>query len=306
MNIFSNKKQSGVILVLAVVLTGILFSVAITIAVIVISDLRQAGAIDRSIVAYYAADSGLERTLFALRKDHDDPSIVDSMETVKALFAGDELTGSESDWDINDSTDYERIFYRQKLFRGQSAKIYITGRKNNNDAAESIKIINWERSNDDPAIRLRATMTQLQSQPDPDNNGVLVYYTDTDKVLMTPPDKGGPNCLPMRNVSVNNPDQYQSDPDNFVDYAIELTALGDGLEDEDLKDFVSNLNITTYNTDDCSGDINPEGLTNITIVANGEKGDARQTIFAHILPRDPISGILGFVLFSEEDITKGY
>lgn len=290
--IYHHKQQSGVIIILAVVLTGVLFSVAIALAVIVISDLRQAQSIDRSIVAYYAAESGLERSLFALRKEHDNPSAVDNMTNVKGLFTEDDLDSSESHWDINRSQDYEQVFSRQRLFRGQSVKIYITGRHpalvNN---TKSINI-SWERGVSDIAIRLQAIMTQLQPQIGPDN--ALVYYTDRDDVIA---DDIAPICLPLRDWQID--DTIPTASPN--DYMVELRSLGD--TDDDL---VENIRITTYESDDCSGDVYVSGLTNLTIVSDGDKDGAGQTIFAHIPPRDPISGILGFVLFSEEDITKGY
>ena len=63
-----NKKenQKGVSLYLAVVILAILLPVAIGLSSIVIFQLKMTRELGNSVVAFYAADSGLERTLKAV------------------------------------------------------------------------------------------------------------------------------------------------------------------------------------------------------------------------------------------------
>ena len=62
------KNQQGIILVMALSIMAILLSIAIGFAVFIISDINKAKSIDNSIISYYAAESGAERTIFLFRK----------------------------------------------------------------------------------------------------------------------------------------------------------------------------------------------------------------------------------------------
>ena len=70
-----NKKESqrGVSLYLAVVILAILLPVAIGLSSIVIFQFKMTRELGNSVVAFYAADSGLERTLKAVFDHIDNP-----------------------------------------------------------------------------------------------------------------------------------------------------------------------------------------------------------------------------------------
>lgn len=63
-----NKDQSGNILLLALLIMSGIVGAGVTLATIVISQIRQGSNIESSLVAYYAAESGVEKNLYDIRK----------------------------------------------------------------------------------------------------------------------------------------------------------------------------------------------------------------------------------------------
>ncbi|MEK7653090.1 MAG: hypothetical protein AAB358_01230, partial [Patescibacteria group bacterium] len=280
-----DKDERGIILVLTIVMMAILFAIAISFAIFVISDIRQAGQIDNSVLAYYGAEAGLERSLFLFRK-MDKEKIADFLPNDKV---GEMANGAT--WTIEGSTDFEPNFLRQRLFGGQSVKLYFLNRSGGlPPMSKSIKI-DWEKGGAG-GVKIQVIFTQLNPQIDSD--GAVVYYSDENKVGNIPSDI---YCEEFKDLDVKTgiKNSYYSN------YVVEIRALGTSADD-----FINRLNVLaydTYGTDKCTGNPNTSAISNITIRSEGDYGGARQQIIAQIPPRDPVSGLLGYVLFSEEDIT---
>lgn len=289
------KNQHGVVLVFTLVMMSLLLSAALVFGYMIISDLKQANQVDESIIAYYAADAGLEQSLYRLRKgDFEDAS------SLLLVSPSGALSWSDSAWNISASTDYEKRFLRQRLYSGQGIKLYFLGRNGTprTNLAEKIGVVWYKGIKDDLSfsnIRLKATFTQLNPQVNDEN--ILVYYTDQSPAPLFSDYNatGQPDEFDFLDSTING---CASGCDGPYDYVVELTALGS--EDDD---FIDSIAVTAYDGDD---NIVDEGITNLTIKSQGQKGDSFQEIIAHLPPRDPVSGLLGFVLFSEQDIEKGY
>lgn len=66
--IFSKKNESGVSLIFTVfILTGIL-AISLGIANLMLKEIKMSSNIGYSVTAYYAADTGIEKTLYNARK----------------------------------------------------------------------------------------------------------------------------------------------------------------------------------------------------------------------------------------------
>jgi len=293
----SNKPQNqkGIILILALMIMSILLSTALGFGFFILSDLRQAQEIDNAVVAYYFADSGIERTLYLFRHGGKE-KIGNFTDQEDALWAidkdGDINNDVQPDWTIGESTDYEPTFFRQRLYNGQNAKLYFIGRSDGTNISKSIEIA-WFKGLNSP--KLQVVFTQLN--PEINDEDVLVYYTDINKIEISDSDLetgGAPVCFNFKDKDIED---FSLDLPS--DYVVELKVLGTG------GDYVDNLSVKAYSGSDCSIDY-PRGISNISIKSIGTHNGARQAIYANIPPRDPISGLFGFVLFSEEDITKGY
>lgn len=286
---------------MALMIMAILLSIALSFGVFIISDLRQAQEIDNSVVSYYFADSAIERTLYLFRhggkeKIGDFSGAPDSLSAIdkSSDFDGDGL----SDWTIGESSDYESTFFRQRLYNGQSVKLYFIGRSGGTNTSQSIKIA-WFKGVNSPKLQVIFTQINPVSEA-----GALVYYTDINKIEISDSTQlNNPVCFDFKDKDI----QGNSLPAR--DYLVELKVLGTS------GDFVDNLVVTAYdekkglsgcNSVNYNNSYNPKGISNITIKAVGTYHGSRQAVYANIPPRDPSSGLFGFVLFSQEDITKGY
>ena len=87
----SNNKtmQRGIALYLALILMFILFSIGLGISTILISQIKVIRGLGQSVVAFYAADTGVERVLYAIRKEsYVPPSLPDQPFTDVVLDNG--------------------------------------------------------------------------------------------------------------------------------------------------------------------------------------------------------------------------
>ncbi|HNW09430.1 MAG TPA: hypothetical protein PK619_02155 [bacterium] len=291
------KNQQGVIIIFTLVIMSLLLSTALAFSVLILADLRQANLIDNAIIAYYAADAGLEQSLYWLRKTD-----LERVTTLKQSVGSGDLALAGSHWNIEQSVDYETRFFRQRLFNGQSVKLYFLGRAGDSRSNPTEKIsLEWYKGIKDDStpsnIRLKITFTQLNPQTKEDN--VVVYYVDqSPQPLFTDSSGGEQYVFDFKDEVVAN---CQGGCPGPYDYVVEITAVGGELASN--ADFIDRISVMAYNDDDV---VVKEGITNLTIRSQGTKAGSQQEIIAHLPPRDPLSGILGFVLFSEQDIAKGY
>lgn len=294
----------GMILVFTLLLLGVFLSTALTFSYFVISDINKARAIDDSIIAYYSADAGMEESLYLLRKQPD-TNTLDLVKTARAT--AQQLTSSRGNWDISSSTDYEKAVLRQRLYNGQSIKFFILNRgtESNNNQTKSITLEWYKGEGKTP--RLQVNLTQLATQ---NASGTIVYYTDVSEIQVA--DSSGHNkdvyCYDLNDYKINSVIKDKlSEP---VDYMAEFKVLGTvtNVPNSTNDDYVERLLVKAYN-DSCSVSPNkrtpnPQGITNLTLKSKGTYGRATQNIIAQVLPRDPLSGLMGFVLFSENDVIK--
>ena len=275
------NNNDGVILVLTLIIMSVLLATAITFAVFIISDIKQAKSIDDSITAYYAADTGIEASLFQFRKGW--------ISSTADLFPNSVMPSNNSTWDVSKSTDTEDVIVRQRLYNGQSIKLFFLNRDNGGNPVNRIGIV-WKSNNSN----MQVNFTQLIPQFN-DANQSLVYYTDQSKYEAVDSNLAGATCYEFKDLKINE----QTKRGAPSDYVVEIKALGlDG-------DYIENLKVQAYKGDDCSlGNRIDGAISNIAIVSNGKQNQSVQQVTAQIPPKDPVSGISSFVLFSEEDITK--
>jgi hypothetical protein len=281
---------------------AILLSIALGFALFIFSDINQAHMIDDSVLAYYGAESGFERTIYLFRKQDKNKigsflySPTDPSSDVKALSRSDmngTTTASNSKWTIRNSTDYESRVIRQHLKNGQGVKLFFLNRVNSlgEEGTNGVKSISVEWQKAYPC-HLQVSFTQLRPQLDA---GTLVNFSDVAvPLLQDSPTTGSIFCQAFLDKAKDRSTVWRSD------YAVELKALGSG--DDYCND---NLKVIGYLNNDCTSPVTT-AITNVTIHSVGKHNKASQEIIAYIPPYDPVSGLLGFVLFSEQDITKSY
>lgn len=279
------------ILVFTLLLLGVFLSTALSFSYFVIGDINKARAIDDSIIAYYSADAGMEESLYLLKNQ----SGADKLTAIMSARIGDKsLDKSKGKWNIGESTNYEQAVLRQRLYNGQSVKFFILNRSVVNQT-ESITL-EWHKGLDNAGektpAKLQVSMTQLLPQI---QSSTLIYYQDTSELEVADSDMGI-KCYDLKDLN------FEKQPIR-PDYLLEFKVFGDSD-----NDYVERLSVKAYN-DVCTAlepqiASNPRGITNLTLKSKGTYGRATQNIIAQILPRDPVSGILSFVLFSEMDVIK--
>src|SRR3989344_5258276 len=112
------QNQKGIILIFSLMIMAILLSTALGFGLFIISDLRQAKDIDDALSAYYAADAGLERTLYLFRQAGKEKigGFSGLEDTLSNNDQDEDISGDGViDWTIEESTDYEPVFFRQRL-----------------------------------------------------------------------------------------------------------------------------------------------------------------------------------------------
>jgi len=269
---------------MALMTMSVLLIIALSFSYLVISDIKQAKLSDNAIVAYYAADAGVERTLFLFRKQDKE-----NMAEI-AVKAGDLDLAS---WNISSSNDYEKEVVRQRLYNGQGFKLYFLNRPVGKINQAKTLVVDWSA----PVAtagekKLQVTFTKLDFEEKPLSGGGSIWVNETDASV---PIAAGFHCF-----------EFASDNKNYV---VDFKALG---SNGDL--IVENINVRAYDVPDCSMFSDPDllnnslsdAISNIQIRSIGSYRNATQEITAAIPPRDPISGLLGFVLFSEQSIEKSY
>lgn len=276
--------KRGTILVFTLIILAVFLSTALTFSYFVISDINKAKAIDDSIIAYYGADSAVEESLYLLKKQEP----VETLASLKSLTG--RLEASGANWDIAESIDYERNILRQRMSSGQSAKFFILNRQTSATTTNSVAVEWYKIKNS--ATKLQVVLTQLSPQ---DQDESIIYYTDTSEVDFTDSEElGGSRCFNLKDARIDG-----TPLGNKPDYLLEVLVLGVD------TDGVDRLMIRAYGDADCRPEsYNERGISSLTLKAKGVFGKATQYIIAHIIPRDPVSGMLSFVLFSEQDITK--
>jgi hypothetical protein len=289
--------NSGMILVLTMMMIAVFLSIALGFSVLIISDINKARAIDNSIVAYYAADSGLEESLYLFRKQG-----ITSAEELRSIRLADQpLSSAQASWNIENSTDYEEYFLRQRLVSGRSVKFFILNRQEP-EAIKSVAL-EWYRGNKEGnTASLQVSLTQLTPQEDAE--ATLVFYTDESRVELSDSSPTQNNddpsifCYNLKNRDLNG---------NLLsvlsDYLVEVKVLGSGSDD-----IVERLTAQAYNVDCADArwrdNFNSEGISNLTIRSFGSYGRTAQALTAYLPPKSLPSSLAGFVLFSEEDIAK--
>lgn len=288
-------------LVFTLILMAVFMTIALGLSYLVINDINKARAIDDSIIAYYGADAGMEESLYLLRKDSiQSTQPAEALKTLRSDVAI-QLFQSRGLWNILDSTDFERTILRQRLYSGQGVKFFVLNRglSVNPNSTGSFSV-EWYKG-DETAPKLEVKLTQLSPQQALEPGGPLVYLTDTDAIEIDDYESNGnfARCYQLKNTDIADSTKTRNDG-VISDYSVEIKVLGTSNDD-----FVDHLIVKAYDSSDCSSDTEDmQGLNNLTINSHGKYNQSEQNIIAQIVPFDPSSGLLGFVLFSQEDITK--
>ncbi len=112
--------QSGVLMLLAVVMTSVLLIAGIIIATLAIREARLASSSDRALISYYGAETALEESVYRIMKAGEDPL---SLDGAQGNFADD------GEWELT-AYDTSNEFVVDYLPAGASEELDLYNRDN--------------------------------------------------------------------------------------------------------------------------------------------------------------------------------
>lgn len=266
----SFRKQSGSVLLLALLVMSTIMAASVGLASIVISEIRQSRSIDNAILAYYGAESGVEESLYKIRKEGKP---IDDLVVEKELSNGVEWY-IESD-DISNMVNKISV-PELKKDRFIEIDIYNPDSEERTDI-KYLELILLEK----PLEKADFEISWFGWE-----GGILSDY----KTI-------------FRNFSLFNLDEE----DGFYKYRIDL-AEPSGAQFAyriKIKALYNNINFLEIKAYDGIDGEQVDIPARIQATVRGEYRGSRQSIDFEMPRQSPLGGLFDFVLFSEKSILKG-
>ncbi len=265
----SIKSQSGITLVLALLTMAALTAVAVAVSVIILNEILSTRGINYSITSFYAAESGIEKSLWTLREQR---RLGASIEDTATLLNGmtDTLTDSRIKWEIEAIGQSEAITVNLRQDESAFFDIY--------DPDHLVLPTEMELTFDECAAgptEVEASWTGWAPTAD-------FFLNYTTKVFPV-------DCSPF---------VFQLDPNNDDPEHIRLQLRA-------FNGAATNLTFTVY--DEGGQPISLSSTVQLTAVGKYPEGSALsavQAIQAEVPWVLPISGIYSYVVYSEETLSK--
>lgn len=309
----NHKQPRGVVSLLALILMTTLTAAALAASTIILAELRQTETFDQSVVAVYAAEAGVEDALHIVKLNRQNPNRTFGA-TVSDL-ACDTGAPCPSSEDVRTTmgngavwtrtAEQDEQFRVARLEPEQSAHLDLfnpdPGAVGGGVAALDV---DWTDTcqgyEDDHGYSiLEVTMLFWDAADftfDPASQQVFKHTQPCNYVVDPATDVG--RCTPFRITAV---DGHTIDPDQFYRFQFRVFPRGpySGTESCTIQD----LNVTAYMEDGRTIVRTPARLT---VKATGAFGSSQQALTASVPWRAPVTGLLNYVLFSEEalDVRK--
>lgn len=345
------NQQRGVISLLALIIMAAITSIAVGASIITITELRQSETIGQSFVAAYAAESGMENGLYAIKMNRSTSSVAATdaiLNTEKDPHTGkyDEQpvsTGFSATWHRSAVPSLKRVQVARLLPDQSVALDYynpdsFTHSLNDqcgtpNPPCGTRLYVTWE-DNCNGLSWLEVTATDLSFLFESGTTRAAVAKVKgpcncSEESCKSTDLTGHQVCTPMQvstfffldengdatliDMRVGNPMRFTFRP------MVPISAT-------DVKCTIENLTAEIHDDywgqhDNCgNGGDNPcftdqqleqvhfehtkDLPAHITITSTGAFGNTRQALTATVPWKAPVSGLLNFVLFSDQDIMK--
>jgi len=279
MKLVNNK--SGSVLLYSLLIISLITAIAITVSIIVINELKLTSGAANATLAYYAAESGIEKGLYTIKIMRNDGSTLSEAVTEICNFqASFENSADYSDGQTKSKTS-EIVNEEIKENQYVQADYYDL----NSPLAPTNEVKYITVKNDDSVSSAWAEVSWTAW----DGSGTLGTSTSARKVI-------GPTDL--YEVWPIDLEGAFSDPFDPVGYRLRIRALFDDL---------SAVTVMPYDgpPPPGGGGVKVADLhSQIEIKSVGERGKFKQSLTATVPWKIPLSGLYDYVLFSEGDILK--
>lgn len=276
-------QQRGIALLYSLLVISLFTAIAITISVIVINELKLTASSTDATVAYYAAESGIERGLHTVKLARADSTktLQDAIDEVTALSA--DLDGSNADYTDEDSEKETARFENVEVMEYEyiQADYYdVSSPLIPGAIVTTLDILNGDSvTNPDPTSYAEVSWTAW------DEDGLLESSKSARKVI-------GPTDLENGwTIALAAPYSGSFVP---VGYRIRVKAL------------LGDLTDVTLTPRDINGDLlgDDDLPSQLKIKSIGTYRNFRQSLTATIPWKVPLYGLYDYVLFSESNILK--
>lgn len=265
MTIKRAKSQDGSLLLMSLLILSGLLATGSTVGLITAQNLRQAKEVDFSVISFYAAESGVEDGLYEIRK----------RETAVGSLAPSGVLTNGAGWT-----------------RTAAATANVLSRSIAKNDSWQIDLYNPDAS----LSALGAPIKSLSiawTGPGTEWLSVQIAPWPTSGVWPSPPVAPNRPSTQLFSAAINPAVVNLQDAANVL-YRLRIKAL--------YAD-VANVTVRAYQGLDNNGGAAPIPAQ-LAITATGDYKTNKQALRASMPQRPPLSGVFGYVLFSEEDLIK--
>lgn len=287
------NNKSGSILLYTLLVISLITAIAITVSIIVVNEIRLTSGAANATMAYYAAESGIERGLYTLKIMRNDgtSTLTDAVDEISSFPKPGEASFDNNADYLNEPTSSKtpEIIDEEVIENDYiQADYYNVDNPLTDSGVAQIVVSNGPdapEANPNPATWAEVSWTAWSS------NGTLGTSTSARKLIGPtdlqpdpPTDTGWPIVL----------DVFSSQQDSIVPvgYRVRIKALfGD----------LSTLSVIPY---DNAGSQVADLPSQLEIKSVGERGKFKQSLTATVPWKIPLHGLYDYVIFSEGDILK--
>ncbi len=276
-NIFNKADNNGAIVLIAVMIMATLLTAALGTGTLVINIINQSASIDYSIAAYYAAESGIEKNLYSIRKDGYVPSVKTYGEDAiitEAVTLDDNVT-LKAHYDLAAINGKDTIIFNLEANNEYSVDVYAP--------SGSVDVVQLQvNGSGSTSAEVTLQMTAVSWTL----NGTYVPKSEVRTIQQGSGIIDPPITLNLEASRIHK---------------IKFKAFGGDLD---------NLILTAFNSQSCSsGDCSTSlpgtyVLTSTGSYPHGNSRQATQVLTVEMPILEPAYGLYNFVIFSEGDITK--
>ncbi|XOU94482.1 MAG: hypothetical protein ACNFW9_00265 [Candidatus Kerfeldbacteria bacterium] len=289
------KNQQGSILLYSLIVISIISAISIIVSIIVVNQIKLTSGAANGTQAYYAAEAGIEKGLFAVRSMRDDPDFY-LEEPLELNYSAINIIKGYSDssfvnkasFDISQAAAVTPKIENQEIKENESVQIDyydVDDPLRVDPLTPEVVSLTIQNSGDNPASWAEVSWTAW------DNQGELLTSTSARRVI-------GPSDLSRVNGwPINDLDVFE---DDAVGYRVRIKALKAIPTDTEPGD-LSSVTVTPYDGD---GDEIFDLPSQVVIKSIGERGGFKQSLVASVPWKLPLFGLYDYVLFSESDIYK--
>jgi hypothetical protein len=281
--------RQGIVSLLSLIIMTAVTATAVGTASLILNELRQSESLDQSFSAVYAAESGLEDGLFIVK----DTRATETLAATQSFLDNPEGRApipTLASWQRQSDLENQFLVARLQADATASLDLFNPDDPSGASGMESI-IIQWS-ANCNSYFELETTVTSWEVGPSgvTFGEGQRVYkttnacnqaagsHTCQDIVL---------NAIDAEDFSASRPYRFSFRP---------LVPLDSACN-------VENLTVKAYNAIDGGGSV-VDFPTRVQIKSTGTFSRSKQALTASIPWRAPVSGLFGFVIFSDVGITK--